>query len=102
MHALLVTHPIYFQSGGLGCYASKNGSNGLYITKVTLNKGIYTATLFETHIQMITCIQGLAKVSIPLQHFHILSCYPRLLCIFIAFDVIDQHKVVHNCEREQK
>ena len=46
-------------------------------------------------------IQCLEKVFIPLEIFHILSCYNhKLKCILLGFYVIDQHKVAHNCEVE--
>ena len=48
-------------------------------------------------------IQCLAKVFIALELFHILSRYKhKLKYILLGFYVIDQHKVVHNCEVKGK
>ena len=48
-------------------------------------------------------LQWLAKIFIPLELFHILSRYNhKRKCILLGFYVIDQHKVVHNCEVEGK
>ena len=53
--------------------------------------------------QLFPHLQCLEKVFIPLKLFHILSRYKhKLKCILLGFHVIDQHKVVHNCEVGEK
>ena len=55
----------------------------------------------ETNYDEAWTYSVLNKVFTPLELFHILSYYNhKCKCILMGFYVIDQHKVMHNCEVE--
>ena len=66
-------------------------------------KHIFRCKLERTRVHLPLFVQWLAKVFTPLELFHILSHFDhKCKCILLGFYVIDQHKVVHNCEVERK